>query len=236
MHTLLICLAGPMQSWGMVSRYSERDTATEPTKSGIIGLLCSALGRPISAPISDLTRLPLGIRVDREGKLRYDYQTAEDVVTADGNSKTVPSKRYYLADAVFLAGLECADALFLESIGLALKQPAWQVSLGRKSYVPSRPLFIVSRPASIPGHPTIGGIVNQPLREALASFPPLCEPERGAERLRLVIETGDGPILRKDVPVSFESREFLTRRVVVEYMDILNRGGERDVVDETTAL
>ncbi len=54
MSTLLMFLAGPMQSWGTQSRHSNRDTGLEPSKSGVIGLLCAALGRPRSAAIDDL--------------------------------------------------------------------------------------------------------------------------------------------------------------------------------------
>jgi len=235
-HTLLIQIAGPMQSWGLSSRFAERDTATEPTKSGIVGLICASLGRGVSEPISDLTRLPLGIRVDREGKMRYDYQTAEDVMTAEGGTKTVPSKRYYLSDAVFLAGIESADLAVLEQIALALKRPVWQVFLGRKSYLPSRPLFISRRPGSIPGHPEIPGIVNLPLYDALVSFPRLCELDDTVDRLRIIIESERGTIVRKDVPLSFDSREYDTRRVEIKYMNIKHKGGTDDVADPADAF
>ena len=46
MNTLLLRLAGPMQSWGTQSRFTIRDTGYEPSKSGVIGLLCAALGKP----------------------------------------------------------------------------------------------------------------------------------------------------------------------------------------------
>ena len=45
MKTLLLRLVGPMQSWGTQSRYSIRDTNLEPSKSGVIGLIYSALGK-----------------------------------------------------------------------------------------------------------------------------------------------------------------------------------------------
>lgn len=41
---LLLWLEGPMQSWGSDSKFGRRDTQTFPTKSGVMGLLCSALG------------------------------------------------------------------------------------------------------------------------------------------------------------------------------------------------
>ena len=34
MSTLLMRLAGPMQSWGTQSRFTVRDTGREPSKSG----------------------------------------------------------------------------------------------------------------------------------------------------------------------------------------------------------
>jgi len=76
MTTLLLRLAGPMQSWGTQSRFDHRDTGLEPSKSGVVGLLCAALGRPRAADGSDLAALRMGVRVDREGVLKVDYQTA----------------------------------------------------------------------------------------------------------------------------------------------------------------
>ena len=43
-YTLLLRLKAPMQSWGVSSRFSIRDTGKEPSKSGVIGLFCAALG------------------------------------------------------------------------------------------------------------------------------------------------------------------------------------------------
>ena len=54
---LLIPCVGPMQSWGTRSRFQERDTEREPSKSGIIGLLCAALGRDRNESVDDLADL-----------------------------------------------------------------------------------------------------------------------------------------------------------------------------------
>ena len=43
-NTLFLRLEGPLQSWGERGRWSVRDTALEPTKSGVIGLIACALG------------------------------------------------------------------------------------------------------------------------------------------------------------------------------------------------
>ena len=53
MSILLLRLAGPMQSWGIQSRFSVRDTGLEPSRSGVVGLLCCALGRTRDEPLDE---------------------------------------------------------------------------------------------------------------------------------------------------------------------------------------
>ena len=107
MSTLLLRLAGPMQSWGTESKFDVRKTAKEPSKSGVIGLLASALGRQRDEPVDDLVQLRFGVRVDREGILQRDYHTAK----AKGDKEGYVTNRYYLADAVFLVGVEFDDTI-----------------------------------------------------------------------------------------------------------------------------
>ena len=66
---LLLRLAGPMQSWGTQSRFSHRDTGLEPSRSGVIGLLCAALGRPRDHSLDEFLPLKMAVRVDHEGRL-----------------------------------------------------------------------------------------------------------------------------------------------------------------------
>jgi CRISPR system Cascade subunit CasD len=132
-----------MQSWGQRSRFNRRDTALEPTKSGIVGLLMAALGCPRDddATVAQLARLRLGVRVDREGTLERDYHTVAAVPDAAGsNANTVISYRYYLADAVFLAVLEGDQDLILK-VHEAVARPYWPLYLGRRAFVPGRPLI-----------------------------------------------------------------------------------------------
>ena len=206
MTTLLLRLQAPMQSWGISSHFGVRDTCREPTKSGVIGLICAALGRPRSAAVNDFAQLKMGIRVDREGKIMKDYQIAQNVYKASGGKpkQSEPSNRYYLSDAVFLVGLEGEKSLLME-IQEALCRPKWFLYLGRKAFPPSRPLWLSD------------GLQNVPLMEALVSYPLLAVPSE--ERLRVVIEDEKGPILRKDVPISFLGRSFISRNVRVSYIE-----------------
>ena len=42
--TLLLWLEAPLQSWGFDSRFGRRDSLDFPTRSGVLGLLCCAMG------------------------------------------------------------------------------------------------------------------------------------------------------------------------------------------------
>ena len=68
-----------MQSWGTRSKFDDRDTDLEPSKSGVIGLVCAALGvtRDDTERTLELAALRLGVRVDHPGILRTDYHTAQ---------------------------------------------------------------------------------------------------------------------------------------------------------------
>src|SRR5512143_1848278 len=127
--TLLLRLAGPMQSWGTTSRFDQRDTGKEPSKSGVIGLLAAALGidRENWTDLEPLTRLSMGVRHDRPGVPRRDYQTAQNIISADRSKihDTAVTIREYLADAAFLVGLEGYDRPFLERAYRALRNPVW---------------------------------------------------------------------------------------------------------------
>ena len=222
--TLLVALAGPMQSWGTRSRFQERDTNLEPSKSGLIGLICAALGRDRSEPVSDLAGMKMGVRVDAEGIPAKDYHTTQDVITADGKKRASSiSNRWYLSDAAFLAVLQGPKDK-LETLHTALGNPKWPLFLGRKSFVPAIPPFLKD-----------GLRPEQDMRQALASYPLLLTERRVEKRLRqvgtgresghvrLVLEA-DEPTHenRKDLPLSFgwESREFKERFVTTEYLDL----------------
>jgi CRISPR system Cascade subunit CasD len=225
--TLLLRLAGPMQAWGTESRFDVRDTRREPTKSGVIGLLCAALGKPRQEtpddghpPLAALAALRMGVRVDREGTLAVDFHTAGGVHRrgdrygvrrASGKEgTTVVSRRYYLADAAFLVGLE-GDKALLVHLGTALASPTWQLSLGRKAFVPGVPVHVAC------GRPEDGGMVDLPLEQALTrvEWPP-----HGSSELRAVVDVPHGrhSDTRNDVPVDFAARQFGVRYVDTRFI------------------
>ena len=70
-NTLLLRLEGPLQSWGdQESKFVVRRTGEAPTKSGVAGLLCAALGvaRPDARrTLPKLNALRMAVRIDRHG-------------------------------------------------------------------------------------------------------------------------------------------------------------------------
>ena len=138
MSVLLLRLAGPLQAWGDSSRFVRRTTRTEPTKSGVVGLLAAALGRSREEPVDDLAQLELGVRADQPGTLLRDFQTERSL---DG-SKVMPlSQRYYLQDAAFLVALGGPRDLLVE-LDAALRMPCWPLYLGRRSCPATLPITL----------------------------------------------------------------------------------------------
>ena len=129
----MLRLAGPMQAWGDSSRFVTRGTRQEPTKSGVLGLLAAAQGRRRTDPIEDLAKLNFGVRIDQPGELLRDFQVA---ISNDGKKSMPLSYRYYLADSVFVAGVE-GDSELVQGLADALVDPVYPLYLGRRSCVPS---------------------------------------------------------------------------------------------------
>lgn len=171
---LVLQLFGPMQSWGINSHWSERDTLLEPSKSGVIGILAAALGRDRDESLDDLASLKMGVRVDLEGIPAVDFQTAgggessagiakasdrapslrDEWARLEGGKRIVRqgssiSNRYHLQDAAFLVVLEGTDRPQLEDLHRALCKPVFPIGLGRRGYVPSIPVAMPNADAAV---------------------------------------------------------------------------------------
>lgn len=153
-NTLFLYLEAPLQSWGERGRWSIRDTAPEPTKSGIIGLLGCAMGVSQDDRLRNLsTSLQMGVRIDKHGGRLTDYHTigggydTPQLLTAQGKPKksgksphTELSYRDYLTDAAFLVALQ-GDEDLIANAAQSIQNPTWVIFLGRKSCVPARPVY-----------------------------------------------------------------------------------------------
>ena len=71
--TLLLWLEAPLQSWGFDSRFGRRDSLDFPTRSGVLGLLCCAMGaggeqREWLELMASPTQTVLAFGLSKEGK------------------------------------------------------------------------------------------------------------------------------------------------------------------------
>lgn len=204
MSTLLLRLAGPLQAWGTSSKFSTRSTGKEPTKSGVIGMIAAALGRKRDEPVDDLASLRYGVRIDQEGTVLRDYHTAKHPTI---EKRKFITERMYLADAIFLVGLE-GDKDTLSAIDAALKSPVYPLFLGRRSCPPSGRLSL--------------GIRDSDLMTALTEEEWLASDwyarrESAEVSLDIFIDSDNEGYYQKDVPVSFsqERRLYSNRKISV---------------------
>jgi len=156
-----------------------------------------------------------GVRIDAPGRPFSDFQTAQNVVQADGQGKsTVTSKRHFLADARFLVGLESESITLLTTIEAALRSPRYTLSLGRKSY-----------PLSLPPYLPKGSLrENMELEEVLRSEPWRYLSDREVrslpDKLILLVESADGEMSLADQPRNFSNRTFGMRRATLVDIDM----------------
>lgn len=154
-NTVFLRLEGPLQAWGDNSKFVIRRTMDAPTKSGVIGLICCAMGLTRSKAkksLEALNKMTMGVRIDRPGQRWWDYHTVGagyGLLTAEGKIKrtastgqieTLVSRREYLCDSSFLVVIQ-GDVELIRHIKEALQNPKWPLFLGRKSCPPVRPML-----------------------------------------------------------------------------------------------
>lgn len=235
--SLVLRLAGPLQSWGGHSQFNRRDTLGEPTKSGITGLLAAAQGRRRQDPIEDLLALWLGVRTDQPGTLLRDYHTVSDyrgkplpsaALSGKGTQKlTSPAKythvtqRFYLQDAVFVVSVGGPSDV-LTVLREAMRRPAFPLALGRRACVPTQPLLlepVEDKPGVPPGLWKGGPLAV--LEQVPWQAPSIRQHGRYRRTpspvidLPVTVDDPSGDDIRTDLPRSFDprSRTFATRRV-----------------------
>ena len=216
---LVTLLDGPMQSWGHASRFQRRTTALHPTRSGIFGMLCAALGvekgseaekqwlarlapeAGVRLTVLTLPRQPEGCREPLAIRRLEDFHTVKGTRNAENKPKNdaVITHRQYLLDARFGVLLHGPREV-LDEVAAALRNPRWGIWCGRK--------------ACIPAAPVLQGVVATE-GEALTL---LGETGRGMQEFVTVVEAdsfAEGTDTLMDSPVNFKTREFKPRRIAV---------------------
>ncbi len=225
-NTLFLRLEGPLQSWGERSRWSVRDTAPEPTKSGVIGLLGCALGINDDEGLRTLSEnLRMGVRCDQPGIQMVDYHTVgggygePTLLTAEGKLKlssglphTEQTWRSYLCDAAFLVALQGPPDL-IARLAEAVQSPHWPFYLGRKSCIPTRPPFV-----------KVGEFAD--LESALAAdLTGFGKPVRSVRAVLECSPAADGATRRRDELTSRSLRTFAPRYTREVWLTLSSEGG-----------
>jgi CRISPR system Cascade subunit CasD len=211
---LALRLEGPLQSWGFDSQYNRRNTGLMPTKSAIAGMCCAALGysrgsneeQEFLVKFGEVRMTAIAIPrnvVKKELPVRrlQDYHTVQNTKTADGKNKDCHiTHRQYLTDASFGVLLE-GTLLLLKQIADALTNPVWGIWLGRKTCIPSAPVFVGLKDNR-----------DDALRLLIGD-----NPLESFTRQEEVENFADGRDTLPDAPVSFatERRLFSPRRVKI---------------------
>lgn len=165
---LLLRLDGPLQAWGGVALDSRRPTLGFPTRSGLAGLLASALGwryRDGEKTTTLQDALRFAVRQDRAAVRIDDFQSVDLGRENSGWTRWGVEKRggafstgthlldkEYLAGASFLVAMTLREnaPVRLDEIEGALSNPARPLFLGRKGCPPALPILVARTPASSP--------------------------------------------------------------------------------------
>jgi CRISPR system Cascade subunit CasD len=210
---LALYLDAPLQSWGYQSRFDRRTSLSYPTRSGIVGMICAAMGidRTDTDGLRVLDPLSVSVYTFRQGRRLVDFHTIgggwdkkvnpKAVVpkAKGGPGQTVVSRREYLQHSRFGVVIE-ADTGLGDRIARALVNPVWGIWMGRKSCIPASPVF----------H---GQFASE--HDALAKLSALAE----SDVLRSIQEVDlfdEGTDTLMDHPLDFSLRRFKPRRIFVE--------------------
>lgn len=220
----LLWLEGPLQSWGHDSRFGRRATLPFPTRSGVYGLICSALGRsgeqrewlaamrhykqeiiafarnavPAAPLLRDFHMAGAGYALDDPWQ---DMQTPK---TSAGKHPVGTGARltwrFYLQDMAFACIVELPPD---EDFGSALQNPVWPLCLGRRCCIPSDLIWRGEFPD---------------FQQAIARARALAEAKNRHEIFRVTEELSPGAELLtlNDVPVVFGPyKEYADRQVAL---------------------
>jgi CRISPR system Cascade subunit CasD len=219
---LALMLDAPLQSWGFSSRFQRRTTALHPTRSGIIGMICAALGvdkgssseadwlgrlESVGLTVLAIQRQPEGCLEPLEIRRLEDFHTVLKTRRASGaiSKDAVISHRQYLLDAKFGVILMGARET-LGQVHAAMANPRWGVWFGRKNCIPAAPIC--------------RGGVNETMEEAMTELGLSGRDPGEFSRVEEVVSFDEGTDTIMDVPVNFKTREFKPRRICQQPMTI----------------
>lgn len=214
---LALYFDAPLQSWGYASKFDRRTTLGHPTRSGVIGLLCAAMGIDRTDAVG-LNRLESALTIEvyafvLGGRLTdyhtvgggYDPKREAQKISrkaSGGTGTTVQTWREYLEDSRF-GVLVSGETSLISELAAALQDPVWGVWLGRKACIPASRVF-----EGVHADETAA-------REALRTASGGLSPARAIREVD-VFDDGTDTIMDRPLDFSSNSRRFAPRRIRVE--------------------
>jgi CRISPR system Cascade subunit CasD len=166
--SVLLWLESPMQSWGFESKFSfgNKTTFEFPTKSGVMGLLCCALGmskdennflekfthlhqtafsykkKPYNKEkndiLSDFNMIASSYDINDKWESLMSLRLADGKMPGDSHGKL--SIKKYVLNSFFAVILEVPEDL-VSIISDSLVKPVWPIYLGRKNCIPNEFIY-----------------------------------------------------------------------------------------------
>ena len=199
----------PMVSFGVDSKFDQRDTLTFPSRSVVTGLIAAAMGIPRgdSVRLGELAELAVVSIVfpNASGSIEEDFHTiggrypdSMKPLSADEHKKnTIVTSRYYLTGSRS-AAIVSGKSEQIARIASAMLDPVWGGWIGRKCCIPATPVFqgvFQTEDEALKQLRTLAGLDDGDKPRIFRECSPI-DPEAA---------------LYPDVPVDFESREFAPR-------------------------
>lgn len=229
---LLLWLEAPLQSWGHDSKFGRRDSLDFPTKSGVFGLLCCALGAGgkqtewLEKWADRDMQVQAFVPADRDGKplprqplmrdfhmigAGYDlsdpWQKLLEPYKSDGKPRTSDGGGAKMTYRYYLQDMTFAVVLQgpqteLTELEAALQNPVWDLYLGRKNCVPTE--FIAQG-------------IHADAGQAMDKAGQLAESKKRLPVFKVLQGEHEGEVITlNDVPLQFgEHKLYRDRRVTV---------------------
>lgn len=229
---LLLWFEAPLQSWGADSKFGRRDSLPFPTKSGVLGLICAALGatgeqRELLAEMAPFRQTVISFFrnkkndekeiADRQTLLQDFHMVGSGYDNSDPWQSLLIPKTSEGKNAVgggtkmtyryYLQDSKFAVVVEVpkekgELLIQALQNPIYDIYLGRKNCVPTDFIY--------------RGIFNSE-EEAIVVATEIATEKELTENFRVIPEEADGEsFIINDVPIQFgQIKQYRDRRVTV---------------------
>lgn len=229
---ILMWLEGPLQSWGYDSRYGRRDTLSFPTKSGVLGMVCAALGaggeqkdlltklagldmQVLAFPRQEGDKTPslppslqdfqmVGSGYDEKDPWQSLLIPKTSQGTKPNGAGTKMTYRHYIQDMAYAVLLQVPEDI-AQAISDALVAPVWDLSLGRKNCVPTEFIYQGTYNSCTEGEKQAQSMADE--KDRALAF-----------RVKQGVYEGDEVLTLNDVPLQFgENKRYRDRQVTVIY-------------------